>query len=96
MAMITITDLCASRALDFRAMSSLRGGGGAPWVFGVARPFTEPSPSVLPVVNYYQITNNYTFIDQMVNQITVLDIANTGDNASITAVLVGSPTAVNT
>ncbi len=93
--MITITDLPVSRVLDFRAMSSLRGGGGAPWVFGVARPFTEPAPSVLPTANYYQITNNYTFIDQMVNQITVLEIANAGDNANITAVLLGTPTALN-
>jgi len=93
--MITITDLPVSRALDFRAMSSLRGGGGAPWVFGVARPFTEVSPSVMPVANYYQITNNYTFIDQLVNQTTVIDIANSGDNANITAVLLGSQTAVN-
>ena len=93
--MITITDLPVSRALDFRAMSSLRGGGGAPWVFGVARPFTEASPSVMPVANYYQITNNYTFIDQLVNQTTVIDIANSGDNANITAVLLGSQTAVN-
>ena len=93
--MITITDLPVSRALDFRAMSSLRGGGGAPWVFSVARPFTEASPSVMPVANYYQITNNYTFIDQMVNQTTILDIANSGDNANITAVLLGTSTALN-
>ncbi len=93
--MITITDLPFSRALDFRAMSSLRGGAGAPWVFGVARPFTEASPTVMPTMNYYQITNNYTFIDQLVNQTTVLDIANSGDNANITAVLVGTSTALN-
>jgi hypothetical protein len=93
--MITITDLPVSRALDFRAMSSLRGGGGAPWVFGIARPFSPAASSVVPALNYYQITNNYIFIDQLVNQTTVIDIANSGDNANITAVLLGSQTAAH-
>jgi hypothetical protein len=95
--MITITDLPVSRALDFRAMSSLRGGGGggAPWVFSVARPFSPPAPGVMPALNYYQINNNYIFIDQLVNQTTVIDIANSGDNANITAVLLGSQTAAH-
>ncbi|MFO1217513.1 MAG: hypothetical protein U1E89_03910 [Burkholderiaceae bacterium] len=87
--MITITDLPVSRALDMQAMSSLR-GGGAPWVFGSFRPYTTPTPSAMPVVNFYEITNNYTFIDQMVNQFTVLDINNSGDNSNVTAVLLGS------
>jgi hypothetical protein len=93
--MITITDLPVSRALDFRAMSSLRGGGGAPWVFSVARPFSPPASGVMAAVNYYQINNNYTFIDQLINQTTVIDIANSGDNANITAVLLGSQTAAH-
>lgn len=90
--MITITDLPVSRALDFQAMSSLR-GGGAPWVFGAFRPFTPPVQSVLPVFNYYEINNNFTFIDKMVNQTTVLDINNFGDNSNVTAVLLGSQAA---
>lgn len=90
--MITITDLPVSRALDFQAMSSLR-GGGAPWVIGAFRPFSPAAPSVMPAVfNYYEINNNFTFIDQMVNQTTILDINNSGDNSNVTAVLLGAQT----
>jgi hypothetical protein len=92
MAMITITDLPVSRALDVKAMSSLR-GGGAPWVYGAFRPYQPPVASAMPVVNYYEINNNYTFVDQMVNQYTILDINNTGDNSNVTAVLFGSQAA---
>ncbi|CAM3867810.1 hypothetical protein [Polaromonas hydrogenivorans] len=85
--MITITDLPLSRALDVRAMSSLRGAGGAPWVFAF-RPFVEPVANLGSVVNYFQINN--TYIDKLVNQTTVLNIENSGDNANLTAVLIGS------
>lgn len=85
--MITITDLPLSRALDVRAMASLRGAGGAPWVFAF-RPFVEPVASLGSVVNYFQINN--TYIDKLVNQTTVLNIENSGDNANLTAVLIGS------
>lgn len=90
--MITITDLPLSRALDVRAMSSLRGAGGAPWVYAF-RPFVEPVASVGSAVNYFQINNNYTYIDKLVNQTTVLNIENSGDNANLTAVLLGSQSA---
>jgi hypothetical protein len=92
-AMITITDLPVSRALDVKAMSSLRGAGGAPWVFGAFQPYAAPVASMapaVPAVNFFQITNNYTFVDNMVNQFTVLNINNSGDNANVTAVLLSS------
>jgi hypothetical protein len=92
MAMITITDLPVSRALDVKVMSALRGAGGAPWVFGAFQPFFQPAPSVGSAVNFFQ-TNNYTYIDKVVNQLTVLDINNSGDNANVTAVLLGAQTA---
>jgi len=88
--MITITDLPVSRALDVKAMSSLRGAGGAPWVFGAFQPFFEPAPSMGSAVNFFQITNNFTYIDKVVNQFTVLDINNSGDNSNVTAVLLGA------
>lgn len=89
MATLTITDLPLSRALDVQAMASLRGAAGAPWVFGVARPFAPPVASIVPSVNYYNITNNFTFIDKMVNQFTTLDI-DAGDNSPVTAVVINS------
>lgn len=93
--MITITDLPLSRALDVKAMSCLRGAAGAPWVY-TFRPFVEPSAAIGPSVNYFQQNNytlnnyNFTFVDKLVNQSTVLNIENSGDNANLTAVLLGS------
>jgi hypothetical protein len=86
MATITITDLPVSRALDVHAMTSLRGAYGAPWVFG---PFAPPVSSIVPSVNFYNVTNNFTFIDKMVNQFTTLDI-DAGDNSPVTAVVINS------
>ena len=91
--MITITDLPVSRALDVKVMSSLRGAGGAPWVFGAFQPYFEPAPSMGSAVNLYQITNNFTYIDKVVNQFTTLDINNSGANSNVTAVLLGAQTA---
>lgn len=89
MALITITDLPVNRALDMHAMVSLRGASGAPWVVGAFRPFAPASPGIVPSVNYYNVTNNITFIDKMVNQYTVLDI-DSGDNSPVTAVVINS------
>lgn len=79
MSAITIKDLCTNRVLDREAMSAIR-GGGAPWVYGWIRPFVAAAPSAGPVVNFYQI-NNYA--DQMINQIQVVDVSNTGANSNI-------------
>jgi hypothetical protein len=82
MAAITINDLPTNRGLDRKEMSFVR-GGGAPWVYGWIRPFVATTPSFGPVVNFFQITNNYT-ADQMINQFQVVDINNTGANSNIT------------
>jgi hypothetical protein len=39
------------------------------------------------------VTNNFTYIDKVVNQFTTLDIKNSGDNSPITAVLLGAQSA---
>jgi len=80
MATITINDLPTSKTLDRNAMSTIRGAGGAPWVFGWIRPFIESSPSQFPVINFYQI-NNYA--DQMINQYQVVSVNNTGNGATL-------------
>lgn len=83
MATITIKDLRTNRVLDRKAMSFIR-GGGAPWVYGWIRPFIEQSPSVVPVINFYQI-NNYA--DQMINQVQLVDINNSAANSNINVAL---------
>ncbi|MCW5662084.1 MAG: hypothetical protein KIT60_30635 [Burkholderiaceae bacterium] len=87
MASITITDLPVSRALDVHAMTSLRGAAGAPWVHGFRAPIVA-TPAMPMVLNYYE-TNNFTFIDKMVNQVTNIDV-DAGDNSPVTAVVINS------
>lgn len=89
MATMTINDLPANRALDRQAMSAIRGAGGAPWVFGAFRPYVDASPSVGPVVNFYQVNNSF-FAEQMINQSQTVNINNSGANSNINAVLLSS------
>jgi hypothetical protein len=80
MAAITIKDLHRNDLLDRGAMSSIQGGGGAPWVYGWIRPFTPHTQNLGPVVNFYQI-NNYA--DQIINQYQNVEVSNTGTNSNI-------------
>lgn len=79
MATISINDLPASYALDRKAMACIR-GAGAPWVFGWIRPFLPASPSVVPVINFYQINN---FAEQMINQFQLVSVNNSGSNSNL-------------
>lgn len=80
MATLTIKDLPASFALDRKAMSAIRGAGGAPWVFGWIVPFVDAAPRQSPVINFYQI-NNYA--DQMINQYQLVSVANSAPNSTV-------------
>lgn len=80
MASIAIKDLPASAALDYKALSAIR-GAGAGWVFGWIRPFVNAAPSLGPVVNLFQFNN---FGGQMNNQFQLIDINNSASNAVIT------------
>jgi hypothetical protein len=82
MATLTIRDLCTERKLDGKTMSRIRGAGGAGWVYGWIRPFIESTPGFGGGVNFYQ-TNNFFVADQMNNQVQVIGVTNSGDNASI-------------
>ena len=85
MTTLAIKDLQTERALDRKAMSSVRGGGGAGWVFGWIRPYiptVATSDFLGPVVNFFQ-TNNIFIADQMNNQFQTIDINSTGANARI-------------
>ena len=80
MATTTIIDLPVSRALDYKAMSSIKGAGGAPWVFGAFRAFLPESARIAPVVNFYQ-TN---FIaDQLTLQFQNINVENSAPNSTI-------------
>ena len=53
-------DLPSSRALDYQAMSAIRGAGTGDWVLSAFLPYQPP---VAPIVNFYQtnyIANNMT------------------------------------
>ena len=79
MSTLTIPDLRMSRALDARAMSSIQGAGGAPWVFGAFRAFIPESERIAPI-NLFQ-TN---FIaDQLNVQFQTINVANSGANAVV-------------
>ena len=85
MATTTINDLRMSRALDYKAMSSIRGAGGAPWVFGAFQPFLPESARFAPIVNFFQ-TNNTFVADQLNVQFQTIDINSSAANAVINVV----------
>ncbi|WP_277183829.1 hypothetical protein [Caballeronia sp. BR00000012568055] len=81
---LTINDLDFDRELDHAAMAAIGGGGGAPWVFGWITPYVENRQQSLGgMVNIYDITNNIN-IGQLVNQVQVVDVNNTGNGANLT------------
>ena len=83
MATTTIQDLPMSRALDYRALAAVRGGGGAPWVFGAFVPFARATESIVPIIfnQFNQITN---FIaDNLTLQFQNINVENLGANSNI-------------
>jgi hypothetical protein len=95
MACITLHDLAQSEDLDRQAMRSLRGAvGEGNWVLGAFPVYTAPVAGATEVFNLFQqITNNTTYIGQMTNQTTTVDITNSGANSTNNAVLLTSLTA---
>jgi hypothetical protein len=87
---LSIDNLRFDRTLDARAMARIRGGDGAPWVFGWILPYIPAqSRAAQPVINFYQI-NNYA--DQMINQYQVVSVNNSGPNATLTVGVDGRST----
>ena len=82
---MTIDDLPSSRALDYKAMSSIKGAGGAPWVFGAFQPFVPESDRYAPIVNFYQ-TNNTFVADQLTVQFQNIAVNSSATNAVINVV----------
>ncbi|RFU47939.1 hypothetical protein [Paraburkholderia sp. DHOC27] len=90
MATIRIHDLPDSFALDHKAMSMIRGGDGAPWLYGWMQPYTPTTSGTGAVGNLYQITNNF-YAGQMINQFQSVNVNNTGNNANLSV----SPDAIS-
>jgi hypothetical protein len=80
MATTTIADLPVSRALDYKALSSIRGADGAPWVFGAFQCFLPESARIVPIVNFYQ--TNY-IANQMTLQFQNINVDNSAPNSTI-------------
>ena len=83
MASITVDDLSLNLALDRKAMAAIRGGNSTgDWVFGWIQPYVRNTPTMGPVVNLYDIQNNF-YADQMINQFQTVDVRNSGSNSNI-------------
>jgi hypothetical protein len=80
MAAIAINDLPASRLLDGKAMSAIRGGVFNP--IGAFTPFRRDT-GIVPFVNFYQ--TNVFVADVM--QFQIVDIDNSAPNSDISVVL---------
>ena len=80
MATMTITDLPSSRALDYKALSAIRGAGPGDWVLFAFIPYRPPVASILPTINFYQ--TNY-FADNLTLQTENINVNNSAPSASI-------------
>jgi hypothetical protein len=88
MASLTINDLPTSRALDYCAMASISGAGGAPWVHGAFAPFVPESDRLLPTINFFQTNNynNFFIADQLNIQIQNIDVETAADTAVVNVI----------
>ncbi len=91
MATTTITDL-PSCALDYKAMSAIRGAGPGDWVLSAFLPYTSPIAPILPIVNFYQ--TNY-IADNLTVQTQNINVANSAPSASINVGAVQNALTVN-
>ena len=81
MATTIITDLPRSRALDYKAVSAIRGAGAGDWVLSAFAPYTPPVAPIVPVViNYFQ--TNY-IAENMTLQMENISVNNLGASAVI-------------
>jgi hypothetical protein len=98
MAALTIKDLHKNLVLDRKAMSVVRGGGGAAWIFGAFRPYVAAASGGMPgsSINLFQTnnfsetnnlyqTNTFFVADQMNNQVVSVDVRNSAANSVINA-----------
>jgi hypothetical protein len=87
-----ITDLATSRALDYRAMTAIRGAGLGDWVMYAFLPYSPPSAAVVPTINFYQI--NY-IATNLTLQTANIDVNNSAPGASINVGAAQNATPIN-
>lgn len=81
MTTLRIADLASNRALDYRAMTAIRGAGlTGDWCLFAFQPFVPESDRIVPTVNFYQ-TNLYA--DQLNLVTTNIDVKNSGGDVNI-------------
>lgn len=83
MATLTIHDLPASDVIDYKAMSSVIGAGGAPWVYGAFAAYVPESQRFVPTVNFFQTTNNFFSADQLNIQLQTINVETAADTAVV-------------
>jgi len=83
MSTLRICDLETSRVLGSQELSTIRGGDGAPWVYGWITAFNPlAGRAQSAAVNFVQ--NNTIFMaEQMTNQFLQVGVNNTGNGANI-------------
>ena len=88
MATLTIHDLPASAVIDCKALSSVRGGGGAAWVLGAFAAFDPERDRVLPTVNFFQTNNynNFLIADQLNIQLQTINVQTAADTAVVNVI----------
>ena len=92
MATTTITDLPNSRALDYKAMSVIRGAGPGDWVLFAFQPYRAPVAPILPTLNFYQ--TNY-IADNLTLQTENINVKNSAPGAPINVGAVQNALTVN-
>jgi hypothetical protein len=81
---LSIIDLPRNRALDYKAMSVIRGAGlTGDWCLFAFQPFVPASDRIVPTVNFFQ--TNY-FADQLNLTSTNIDVHNSGGGVNISTV----------
>lgn len=81
MTTLTIIDLPRNRALDYKAMTAIRGAGlSGDWCLFAFQPFVPASDRIVPTVNFFQ--TNY-FADQLNLITTNIDVKNSGGAVDI-------------
>ena len=84
MTTLAIIDLPKSRALDYKAMTIIRGAGlTGDWCLFAFQPFVPASDRIVPTVNFFQ--TNY-FADQLNLTNTNIDVHNSGGGVNINTV----------
>ena len=75
-----LADLPSSRALDYKAMSAIRGAGVGDWVLYAFLPYSSPTAPIAPIVNFYE--TNY-IADNLTLQTENINVNNSAPSASI-------------